>query len=62
MTAENPTVPQPGFVPLMMSLKLRGATSYDQVLRNPSAGSPSEIRNSFSSEMMPAMICRLVLS
>ncbi len=42
--AGNPTVPQPGFEPDVMSLRPERASPYNQKLRKPSGFLPSEIR------------------
>src|SRR6266702_693232 len=62
MVAENPSVPQPGFEPDVMSFKPGRQSPYSRGLRKPSGGSPFEMRLSVSSEIMPATVCALAVS
>src|SRR6266702_4428457 len=62
--AENPGVPQPGFEPRVMSLRAWDSEHlpYSQRLRNPRGSWPVEIRQSLSSDIMPATTCKLAVS
>ena len=63
MTAENPySPPQPSLAPSVMSLRPSCPVPYNQGLSQPSGGSPSEIKKSFSKEIMPATVCTLAVS
>ena len=60
--AGNPSVPQPGLAPDLMSLRPAIASLYNQGFRNPSGFFPFEIKKSLSSEIMPATVCTLAVS
>ena len=57
--ALNPGVPQPGLLPVVMSLNASGAKAwiaYTSGFRNPSGGRPAERRAELSSETKPANV------
>jgi len=57
--ALNPSVPQPGLFPTVISLKPEGAfapMAYIKGLRNPSGASPLASRASFKRETMPVNV------
>ncbi len=62
VTAENPSVLQPGFEPLVMSMRPKKPYPYSQGLSKPSGGWPLEISQSLSSDIMPATTCKLAVS
>ena len=55
--AGNPNVPQPGFEPIMTSLKPLAAVEYISGLRKPSGDFPLEILKSFRRETTLAAVC-----
>ena len=60
--ALNPLVSQPGFEPSVMSMNPSYPSLYSQRLRNPSGGSPFEIRKSFNNEITPAAVYTQAIS
>src|ERR1700761_1753066 len=62
MITENPLLLQPGFDPDAISLRPTRRRPYSLGLRKPRADSPREIRWSLSNEIVPAIICALILS
>ena len=61
-TAVNPSVPHPGLLPFVMSVKPKRPWPYNQGLRKPSGAFPSVIKKSLRSAIMPATTCTLTIS
>jgi hypothetical protein len=61
-TAVNPSVPQPGLLPDVMSVMPGIARPYNQGLRKPSWGLPCVSKKSLSSATMPATTFALAIS
>lgn len=53
---------QPGFEPLVMSMRPKNLLAYSQGLRKPSGNRPIESIQSLGSDIMPATTCKLAVS